>query len=115
MWFSKSNKKHLDALEKKGRKSSYLTAKILKEFGEINGHMLSNTFEILTLSKIKYGAEFCFDDNLKNLDRIQYQFYKRFCHLKITTPNYCLIGEFGIKPMEYHYHRAALKYWIKIV
>ena len=101
MWFSKSNKKHLDALEKKGRKSSYLTAKILKEFGEINGHMLSNTFEMLTLSKIKCGAEFRFDDNFKNFDRIQYQFYKRFCHLKITTPNYCLIGEFGIKPIEF--------------
>ena len=77
MWFSKSNKKHLDTLEKKGRKSSYLTAKMLKEFGEINGQMLSNTFEMLTLSKIKYGAEFCFDDNLKDLDRIQHQFYKR--------------------------------------
>jgi len=115
MWITKNNRKHLDNLEKNGRKSSYITAKMLKEFGNINGNMLRDTFEMLTLSKMKYCGEFCFDANLKTLNQIQYQFYKRFCHLKITTPNYCLIGEFGIKPVEYHYYKAALSYWVKII
>ena len=117
MWITKNNRKHLDNLEKNGRKSSYITAKMLKEFGNINGNMLRDTFEMLTLSKMKYMycGEFCFDANLKTLNQIQYQFYKRFCHLKITTPNYCLIGEFGIKPVEYHYYKAALSYWVKII
>ena len=77
--------------------------------------MLSSTFEMLTLSNIIYGTEFCFDDYLKNLDRVQDQFFKRFCHLKITTSNYTLIGEYGIKPMDSHYYKAALKKWIKII
>ena len=115
MWFTKNNRKHLDNLEKSGRKSSFMTTKLLKEFGEINGYLLRDTFEMLTLSKIRYCGEFCFDDNLKNLNKLQYQFYKRFCHLKVTTPNYCLIGEFGIKPIEVHFYKAALRYWGKIV
>ena len=43
------------------------------------------------LPKLKYCGELCFRDNLANLNQIQYQFYKRFCHLKITTPSYYLI------------------------
>ena len=52
MWISKSNKKHIENLERKGRKSSFLTTKTLKEFGQINGILLKDTFETLTLSKI---------------------------------------------------------------
>ena len=117
MWlnYKNSNKTHIEALEKIGRKSSFMTTKILKEFGEINGKFLRDTFEMLSLSKMKYCAELCFCDNLSKLNQIQYQFYKRFCYLKITTPNYCLIGEFGIKPIEYHFYRAALRYWIRIL
>ena len=88
---------------------------MLKEFGNINGYLLRDTFEILTISKIKYCGEFCLDDNLQNLNKIQYQFYKRFCHLKVTTPNYCLVGEFGIKPIQFYFYRAALRYWAKII
>ena len=81
MWISKNNKKHLDQLERNGRKSSFITAKLLKEFGQINGIFLKDAFEMLTLSKMKYCGEICFNDNLKHLNKIQYQFYKRFCHL----------------------------------
>ena len=35
--------------------------------------------------------------------------------MKITTPHYCLIGEFGIKPIEFHFYKAALRYWIKVI
>ena len=88
---------------------------MLKEFGEINGNLLKDTFEMLTLSKMRYCGEFCFDDNIRSLNKVQYQFYKRFCHLKITTPHYCLVGEFGIKPMEFHFYKAAIRYWMKIL
>ena len=67
------------------------------------------------LEKMKYCGELCFRDNITLLNQIQYQFYKRFCHLKITTPNYCLIGEFSIKPIEFHFYKAALNYWLKIL
>ena len=110
-----TNKSHIEYLAKKGRQSSFLTSKMLKEFGQINGSFLRDTFDMLTLSKIKYCGEFCFCDNIKLLNQIQYQFYKRFCHLKITTPNYCLVGEFGIKPVEFHFYKAALNYWLKIL
>ena len=117
MWINEkgSNKRHIEALEKIGRRSSFMTTRILKEFGEINGTFLSNTFEMLSISKMKYCAELCFGDNLNGLNKIQHQFYKRFCHLKTTTPNYCLIGEFGIKPMQFHFSKAALTYWLKIL
>ena len=49
------------------------------------------------------------------MNKIQYQFYKRFCHLKKTTPNYCLIGEFGLQPIEFHFYKAALSYWTKLI
>ena len=70
---------------------------------------------MLTLSEIRYCEEFFFDVNLKNLNKIQYQFYKRFYHLKIRTPNYVVIGEFGLKPIEFHHYKVALGYWIKII
>ena len=116
MWINtcKTNKCHIENLAKKGKKSSFLTAKALKEFGHINGNLLYDTYETLTISKMKYGGELCFYDNLLILNQIQYQFYKRFCSLRITTPNYCLIGEFGIKPMEFHFYKAALRYWLKL-
>lgn len=117
MWINEknSNKHHLEHLEKIGRKSSFMTTKILKEFGQINGRFLCETFEMLSLSKMKYSGELCFYDNLRNLNQIQNQFFKRFCHLKVTTPNYCLIGEFGIKPVEYHFCKSALRYWLKLL
>ena len=117
MWIDtrKTNKYHIEYLAQRGKKSSFMTTRALKEFGQINGTFLSDTFNTLTLSKIKYCGEICFRDNLITLNQIQYQFYKRFCHLKITTPNYCLIGEFGIQPMEYHFYKAALRYWLKLL
>lgn len=115
MYICKNNKKHIENLQKKGKKSAYQTAKSLKEFGDINGRMLKDTFEVLTLSKMKYCGELCHNDDLQNLNRIQYQFYKRFFHLKTTTPNYCLIGEFGLKPMEFHFYKAAIMYWTKLI
>ena len=69
---------------------------------------------MLTLSKMKYGCELYFDKNLNDLNRIIMQFYKRFYHLRITTPNYCIIGEFGIKPMEFHCYKSALNYYLKL-
>ena len=92
-----------------------MTAKLLKEFGQINGNFLRQTFEMISLSKMKYGGELCFHNNLRALNKIQFQFYKRFCHLKNATPTYCLIGEFGIYPMEFHFYKAALKYWKKLI
>ena len=117
MWIDtkKTNKCHIEHLAKTGKKSSFMTTKALKEFGQINGKLLRDTFNMLTLSKLKYCGELCFRDNLTNLNQIQYQFYKRFCHLKITTPNYCLIGEFGIQPMEFHFYKAALRYWLRLL
>ena len=38
MWISKNNRKHIETLEKNGRKSSFLTSQILKEFRHINGN-----------------------------------------------------------------------------
>ncbi len=115
MWISKNNTKHIENLEKTGKKSSFFTSKILKEFGHINGNMLKETFEMLTLSKMRYCGELCFYENLSALNRIQVQFYKRFCHLKITTPNYCIFGEFGLQPIEFHFYKAALTYWTKLI
>ena len=92
-----------------------MTTKALKEFGQINGNFLRDTFNTLTISKIKYGGELCFWDNLLSINQIQYQFYKRFCHLKTTTPNYCLIGEFGIQPLEFHFYKGALRYWLRLL
>ena len=117
MWIDtrKSNKIHIENLTKSGKKSSFMTTKALKEFGQINGNFLRDTFNTLTISKIKYGGELCFWDNLLSINQIQYQFYKRFCHLKTTTPNYCLIGEFGIQPLEFHFYKAALRYWLRLL
>ena len=110
----KDNKKHIEQLVKNGKKSSFMTAKLLKEFGYINGSFLKQTFEMIALSKMKYGAELVFYNNLCNLNQIQNQFYKRFCHLKNATPTYCLVGEFGINPLEFHFYKAALNYWMKL-
>ena len=116
MWIDtrNSNKFHIENLVKKGRQSAFLTTKALREFGEINGTFLCETFEVLTLSRMKYAGELCIRDNLIGLNQIQFQFYKQFCRLKRTTPNYCLIGEFGIKPMEFHFLKAALNYWVRL-
>ena len=70
---------------------------------------------MLALSKMKYGIQFCFKDNLKTLNQIQIQFCKRFCHLKLTTPNYCIKGEFGVEPIEFHFYKAALTFWTKFI
>ena len=115
MWISKNNRYHLEQLIAKGKQAAYLTAKQLKEFGQVSGEILKNTFEMLALSRMKYCAEFCFFNNLKSLDQIQYQFYKRYYHLKPTTPNYCLIGEFGIRPMDIHFYKAAICLWIRLI
>jgi len=117
MWINtqRSNKIHIENLTKNGKKSAFMTAKALREFGQINGSFLRDTFNTLTISKIKYGGELCFWDNLSSINQVQYQFYKRFCHLKHTTPNYCLIGEFGIQPLEFHFYKAALRYWMKLL
>ena len=110
-----NNRSHVEYLANKGKQSSFMTSKILKEFGQVNGNFLRDTFDMMSLSKMKYCGELCFRDNLTLLNQVQYQFYKRFCHLKVTTPNYCLIGEFGIKPIEFHFYKAALNYWLKIL
>ena len=115
MWISKNNKKHLESLEKNGRRSAFLTSRKLKEFGNINGTVIKEAFEMLTLSQIKYCGELCFDNNLTALNSLQVQFYKRFCHLKITTPSYCIFGEFGVKPIEFHFYKAALTYWVRLI
>ena len=115
LWLSHNTKKHLEYLCKKGNKFAYLTAKKLREFGHVNGLVVKNTFDMLTLSKMKYGGEFCFHNKLSDLNKIQAQFYKRFYHLNNTTANYCLNGEFGLLPFEYHFYKAAINYWIKIV
>jgi len=114
-WIGNNTKKHLSSLTKNGNKSAYLTAKKLKEIGCANGTIVKNTFEMLTLSKMQYGGEFCFYNKLSELNRIQFQFYKRFYHLITTTANYCLIGEFGLFPLEYHFEKAAINLWIKII
>ena len=111
---AQNDRKYLDELISKGKKSSYLTAKTLRDFGYVGENILTNTFEMLTLSKMRYGAELLFDRNLKDLNKVQTQFYKKFYHLKMSTPNYCITGEFGIKPMEYHFYKAALNYWLKL-
>ena len=87
----------------------------MKELGSINGTIVKNTFEMLTLSKMQYGGEFCFYNKLSELNKIQFQFYKRFYHLQTTTANYCLIGEFGLLPLEYYFDKAAINIRIKII
>ena len=114
-WISHNTKKHLISLAKKGKQAAYLTAKKLKEFGSINGTIVKNTFEMLTLSKMQYGGEFCFYNKLSELNKIQFQFYKRFYHLSTTTANYCLKGEFGLLPVEYYFDKAALNLWSKLI
>ena len=114
IWIAKNDRKQIEELAKKGKSSSYLTAKTLKEFKTVDGTILTETFEILTLSKMRYGCELYFDKNLADLNRIIMQFFKRFHHLRISTPNYCIIGEFGIKPMEFHCYKAAINYFLKL-
>ena len=115
MFIANSDRKYIELLENKGKKSSYTTAKTLREFGHVNGKILKDTFEILTLSQMRYCGEFLFYKNLKDLNRIQLQFYKRFCYLKSSTANYCIIGEFGIKPFEFLFYKAAIRLWIKLI
>ena len=114
-WISNNTKKHLLSLTKKGNQSAYLTNKKLKELGEVNGTIVRNTFEMLALSKMMYGGEFCFHNKLSELNKIQFQFYKRFYHLSATTANYRLIGEFGLLPLEYYFYKAAINFWIRIL
>lgn len=67
--------------------------------------MIKEAFGILTLSKIKYCGELCFDNNLKALNNLLVQFYERTkdFHLKIRTQMYSIIGEFVKKSIEYHF------------
>ena len=112
---AKNDRRHIEYLQKKGKKSSFVTSKALKEFGKINGKMLKDTFEILTLSQMKYGGEFIFSNKLNELNKVQLQFYKKFYYLKPSTANYCIYGEFGVKSFEYHFYKAAIRFWIRII
>ena len=47
MWISKNNRYHLEQLMAKGKQAAYLTAKQLKEFGQVSGEILKNSFEML--------------------------------------------------------------------
>ena len=49
MWISanNSNKHHIENLAKNGKRSSYMTTKALREFGQINGNFLCESFETL--------------------------------------------------------------------
>ena len=114
MWFSKNDMVHIKELGNRGRRSSFSTAQVLKEFGKVEGNIIKDTFETLTLSKMMYCGEFIFYNKLDELNRIQNQFYKSYFHLKLSTPNYCLTGEFGFKPIEFHFYKSALRYWNKI-
>ena len=113
-WIAKNDRKHIEELTKKGKSSSYVTAKTLKEFNSVDGRIINETFEMLTLSKMKYGSELFFDKNLTDLNRIIVQFYKRYYHLRMTTPTYCIIGEFGVKPIEYYCYKSAIIFFIKL-
>ena len=80
MWISKNNKKHLESLEKNGRRSAFFTSRKLKEFGNINSTVIKEAFEMLTLSQIKYCGELCFDNNLTALNTST--IYKYNCNYK---------------------------------
>lgn len=114
VWIAKTDRKQIEAIETKGKTSSYITAKTLKEFDMVDGEILKEAFEMLTLSKMKYAGELYFDKNLNCLNRVIVQFFKRFYHLRSTTPNYCITGEFGIKPVEFHFYYSAIVYFIKL-
>ena len=64
MTISNDNKKYIEQLSKKGKSSAYMVAKNLKSFGNINCDIVKNTFEMMTLSKMKFCGEFCFHNNL---------------------------------------------------
>ena len=113
-WITKNDRKHIEELTKKGRASSYVTAKTLKEFNTVDGGIIAETFEMLTLSKMRYGSELLFDKNLADLNRVILQFYKKYYHLRMTTANYCIFGEFGAKPMEFYCYKSAMNYFLKL-
>ena len=113
-WITKNDRKHIEELTKKGKASSYVTAKTLKEFNCVDGRILTETFEMLTVSKMRYGSELFFDRNLTDINRVIMQFYKRFYHLRLTTPNYCIIGEFGVRPIEFYCYKSAINYFLKL-
>ena len=79
---AKNDRKHFEEMKSKGKQSSCITAKAIKEFGYVDGDILKNTYEMLTLSKMRYGAELYFDKNVKDLNKIQIQFFKKFYHLE---------------------------------
>lgn len=114
IWIAKNDRKHIEDIIKSGKASSYLTAKTLKNFTNVDGKTLTESFEMLTLSKMKYASELYFDKNLKDVNRVIMQFFKKFYHLRITTPNYCIIGEFGIKPIEFYCYQSAMNYYVKL-
>ena len=114
VFFSKDDRKQINELAKQGKISACITGKTIKDFGYVDGDILMNAFEMLTISKMKYGSEFYFDRNIQDLNKIQTQFFKKQYHLKRTTPNYCIFGEFGVKPIEFHFYKAALNYWSKL-
>lgn len=115
MNFSNNNKKYIEELSKKGKRSAYIVTRNLKSFGNIDCDTIRNTFEMMTLSKMKFCGEFCFFNNLNSLNKVQFQFYKRFYHLKESTSHYSIIGEFGIQPIEFYFYKAALRYWLRII
>ena len=111
---ARTDRMHIEELTKRGRASSYVTAKTLKEFNTDDGRILTEALEMLTISRMRYGSEIFFDRNINDLNRVIMQFYKRYYHLRITTPNYCIIGEFGVKPIEYYFYKSALNYFLKL-
>ena len=64
---------------------------------------------------MKCCGEFCCNDNLRDLNKIQYHFHKRSCRLKVSTPRYCPAGELGVQTAEFHFHKAALTSWTKLI
>ena len=76
---------------------------------------LQNTFNILTLPKMRYCGEFCFHSDIKRLKWIEYQFYKRYYQFVTATTNYTIIGEFSIAAIECHFYKSTNNYWIKII
>ena len=82
-WITKNDRKHIEELTKKGKASSYVNAKMLKEFDNVDGRILTEAFEMLTISKIRYGGELFFDKNLADLKERSHLHDNYICLLMI--------------------------------
>ena len=64
---------------------------------------------------ILYASEIWGFNNIKILERIQLHFLKSIFHMKSSTPNSMVYGEFGAFPLEIDVQTRMISFWVKLL